>query len=435
MRKSGIPKPAVFVCAIGWLCLLPGLSARAGEPPPNILVFVADDLGYSDLDAFGPNRIETPNLDRLAREGAVATAFYTASPICTPARAAVLTGRYPQRYGFTDSTLTERTRMGVGIPQDEFYLSRALADEGYATGAFGKWNQGFAEGSRPTERGFDRFLGNPSGGIYFFEGDYGPTHSYYRDEQPVRIDGYSATRYTDALLEFIDENPAGPFFAYLAYTNPHSPVDPKNHTAWAPEEYLEPYAEEPSPKRRQYMASVSAMDAEIGRVFDALARSASVDDTLIIFFSDNGSEFPQSNRPFRGTKKMIAEGGIRVPLVVRWPRRIPAGTVTEIPMIGMDLHSLVLHASGAERPPNSKPLDGVNPLPALAGERAAPLHEALFWEFRGQWAVRRGDYKLTDEGLFHLASDPREQSDLGRSKPAIKADLEQRRSRWRNSVR
>jgi arylsulfatase A-like enzyme len=418
------------------LCLLFILTSSRSyaEEQPNIIVIVADDMGYSDLDAFGENAIETPHLDRLAREGALATAFYTASPICTPARAAVFTGRYPQRYGFTDKTLTERTRMGVGIPQDEFYISQALNDTGYRTGAFGKWNQGFAEGSRPTERGFDTFLGNPSGGIYYFEGEYEPTYSYYRDTEPIQIDGYSTTKYTDALLEFVDEHKSEPFFAHIAYTNPHSPVDPKKHKDWAPREFLEMYENVNHEKRRQYMASITAMDAEIGRILQKLDEEGLTDETLVIFFSDNGGDFAESNEPFRGTKKNVEEGGIRVPLIVRRPGQIPAGTRTDVPMIGMDLYPLMLHAGNATRPADAKPLDGVNPLPALSGASEEPLHDALFWDFRGQWAVRRGDYKLSDEGLYHLPSDPKEQNDLSQQMPDLKRELRELYSRWKQAV-
>ncbi len=417
--------------------ILAGITSGAfsQDQSPNIVVIVADDMGYSDLDAFGENEIETPHLDRLAREGAVATAFYTASPICTPARAAVFTGRYPQRYGFTDKTLTARTRMGVGIPQDEYYISQALNNASYSAGAFGKWNQGFAEGSRPTERGFDTFLGNPSGGIYYFEGEYQPTYSYYRDTEPVQVDGYSTTKYTDALLEFVEDNRDGPFFAHIAYTNPHSPVDPKNHENWAPEDFLAMYEDISPENRRQYMASITAMDAEIGRILAKLDEENLTGETLVIFYSDNGADFPESNEPFRGTKKNLEEGGIRVPLIVRWPEKIPEGTRTEVPMIGMDLYPLMLHAANASRPADAKPLDGINPLPALSGVSDAPLHDALFWDFRGQWAVRRGDYKLSDEGLYNLSSDPKEHDDLSQEMPELKSDLQELYSQWKESVR
>jgi arylsulfatase A-like enzyme len=158
------------------------------------------------------------------------------------------------------------------------------------------------------------------------------------------------------------------------------------------------------------------------------------DETLVIFYSDNGGDFAESNEPFRGTKKNVEEGGIRVPLIVRRPGQIPAGTRTDVPMIGMDLYPLMLHAGNATRPADAKPLDGVNPLPALAGASEEPLHDALFWDFRGQWAVRRGDYKLSDEGLYHLPSDPKEQNDLSQQMPDLKRELRELYSRWKQAV-
>ncbi len=407
-----------------------GYSAEA----PNVVVIVADDMGYADIISDSADRPSTPNLDSLASQGVVLTSFYSASPICTPSRAGFYTGRHPQRYGFTDKTLTEVTRMGVGIPQDEFYISKALQNAGYATGAFGKWNQGFAEGSRPTERGFDEFLGNPSGGIYFFEGSYEPTFSFYDDTTPVELDGYSATLYTDALLDFIERKKAEPFFAHIAFTNPHSPVDPKNHPNWAPDEFLQMYDGVSPENRRQYLAAITAMDHEIGRVLDKLDAENLTQKTLVIFYSDNGSDFASSNAPFRGSKKEVEEGGIHVPSIVAWPGKIDPGTSTDESITAMDFFPLILNAGGAVVEAGSHPIDGTDPILALQGAAEEPLHEHLRWRFRDGWAIRKGDYKLSDDGLYDLANDPGETTDLSTSLPGIRQELQDLYDQWEDEV-
>lgn len=402
---------------------------------PNILLVVSDDQGYSDLGCCGDKQVRTPHLDGLAAGGVRSTDFYSAAPLCSPARAALMTGRYPHRTGLADGTLTVKTRMGVGLRHEEKLLSEYLQEAGYRTGAFGKWNLGFGEGSRPTERGFDQFFGNPSGGLYWFNGDYDKTWSFYRGTEQVRADGYSTDLYTDAALDFLRQDSDKPFFTYVAYNAPHLPIAMGANQPWAPPEYVEMFKH--AGRRTQYLASLTAMDAAIGRMLKLLDETDRTRDTIVIFFSDNGGE-PKyaNNRPFRGGKNSLLEGGIRVPCIVRWPGVLPAGETCSAPWIAMDLFSLCLEAAAVKPPsPEERIIDGRDPCALLAGKEDT-LHDGLFFRHGNARCVRSGKWKadVRKNRLYDLESDPREQKDLSKSKPDLLAQLAKQYTNWNNTV-
>ncbi len=429
--------------AAGATCV--GAAALGGErtqKKPNIVVIVSDDQGYDDLSCYGSKRIETPNLDRIAANGVRCTDFYVSAPLCAPTRSSFMTGRVPQRHGFADRTTTKP--LEHGLRKEETLIAEYLKDAGYATAAFGKWNLGFREGVYPTQRGFDEFYGNPSGGFYFF-GAGGDADSaergMYRNTNQIDDRGYGSDLYVDAAIDFLKRNRDKPAFAYVAFVALHVPIGDGRDQPWAPEEDMARFdAQTHKPMSRgwweaNYLASVAAMDRAVGRLLDSI--EASGQETLVVFFSDNGGapHLGARNTPYRGGKKDLAEGGIRVPCVVQWPDALPAGRTCSVPITVMDLFALCMAAADAKMPkPEERIIDGRNPMDALAG-RQQELHEQLCFKFRGEWAIRRGDYKLYSEPkkeprLYDVEKDPGETRDLSVEKPEIAKVLKKKYRAW-----
>src|SRR5688572_13814050 len=373
------------VCAL--TAALVSLAAKAiaatPSPIPNILLVTADNLGMGDVGCYGSKEIKTPNIDALAREGVRCTTFYTASPTCTVSRAALLTGRYPQRIKLNIQLPGIEGNYGVGLRQSERLIPAYLKTAGYATGAFGKWNIGFAPGSRPTERGFDEFIGNPSGNIDYYTYSYQGKHDLYRNTEEYRSNKYSTDLYADSAIDFIERHAQKPFFVYLPFNAPHFPSAgnlPKGEQAkWqAPDEYFRLYGfspDEPDPKKR-YRVVVSAMDAALGRVLKNVDQLGLRENTLVIFYSDNGAFMltgrgleVASNAPFRSGGVTLWEGGLRVPAVFRWPGRLPAGTVCHEPVISTDILRMLLRAARLPLPAD-RVLDGRDVIETLAGRQA-----------------------------------------------------------------
>lgn len=407
------------------LTLLPSLTAA--NEAPDIIFIVADDMGWGDAGCYGGDRIPTPNIDRLAAEGVRCTDFYVPQPLCAPARAATLTGREPRRNGVHNKTIVGRTRMKVLLPPSEILLPQELAAGGYRSIAVGKWNLGFAPEVRPLQRGFDHFFGHPSGGLYFTEGQMKPAYSYYDGNEPQQHDGYSAELYTDGLIRHarpIDK----PIFVWAAYGNPHSPAGPNTRKDWAQQRHLDRFPQLEG-RRRQYAASVSSLDDEVGRILALQQERGRLEESLIVFFSDNGGAGVADNGPFSGGKKSLREGGIRVPCIIRWPGRLAAGSSCTALLSSMDLFALALGA--ADLPlPEDRIIDGRDPLPALMGTASGP-HAELCFDWRGgEWAIRSGPWKATHYGLFQLAEDPAEAHDLRDQDPERYAALQQRHRQW-----
>jgi len=436
------------------LASVPFAPARGSDPPANILIITADNLGYGDLPSYRPeSEIAAPSFDRLAAEGARLTGFYTASPTCTVSRACLLTGRVPKRHGLLDQLAGVEGNYGVGLRHEEILIAQILktAPRPYATGCFGKWNVGFAEGSRPTERGFDEFLGHASGNMDYFRHNYRERHDLYEGVEEARRPGEYATElFADAAIDFIRRRSAAgePWFCYLPFNAPHFPspgnrIEGEPNVWQAPDRAFEALGLSPdeSDPWKRYSAVVHALDQAIGEVLDALDESGVADDTFVFFMSDNGAFRLDregldvgSNEPLRSGGVTLWEGGIRVPAFARWPGRIAPGSVIDEPFWSPDLFVASAAIAGAELP-EGHVLDGRDPLPLLT-EGAASPHASLYFEYRGFAALRRGDWKILRTGpdepwqLYDLAEDPGESEDLAAASPETLRELEAEFASW-----
>ncbi|MFH0990037.1 MAG: sulfatase-like hydrolase/transferase [bacterium] len=383
---------------------------------PNIILIVADDLGYGELGCQGNPEIPTPNIDSIAKNGVRFTNGYVSAPLCSPSRAGLMTGRYQQRFGheFNPGPATSAAD-DFGLPLSETLLPARLKELGYKTGMVGKWHLGFKPEYHPMQRGFDEFFGFLGG-----------AHSYIRP----RGDGGSLLRGTEALTEqeyltdafareaaaFITQHHKEPFFLYLPFNAVHAPLE-------ALEKYLDRFKTIDDSQRRTYAAMTSAMDDAVGSVLAALREFKIEEDTLLFFISDNGGPTPQttsSNYPLRGFKSQILEGGIRIPFIVQWKGHLPAGVVETRPAISLDIHPTALVAAGGAITPEMK-FDGVNLLPYLSKDRTDRPHNKLYWRMGNKYAFRFGDWKLVKEqgesewSLFNLAEDIGEKENLAKA--------------------
>lgn len=436
------------------------IPAAADEPPPNILLITADNLGYGDLRCYRPeSKIPTPNLNRLAAEGARLTSFYTASPTCTVSRASLLTGRIPQRHGLTKQLPGIEGNWGIGLRHDEVLLPQLLkrAPTPYATGCFGKWNIGFAEGSRPTERGFDEFFGFASGNINYYTHNYNGKPDLYGGIEPViRTGQYATDLFADAAIDFIARKSATgiPWFCYLPFNAPHFP-NPRNRPEGEPNEWQAPdrafeavglSPDESDPEKR-YRAVVWALDDAIGRVLASLDEEGAAGRTFVFFLSDNGAFRLDregldvgSNEPLRGGGITCWEGGLRVAAMARWPGKIEPGTVIDAPLWSPDLLQAAVRIAGAMSPGDGKVYDGEDPLPVLTGATRRSPHRSLFFEYGKHAALRMGDWKIVREDpdqpwmLFHLATDLREKTDRAPEQGERLRELAGEFIRWKESL-
>jgi arylsulfatase A len=435
-----------------------GIATIAVAVPPNIVVITADNLGYGDVGCYGNAVIKTPRIDALARQGVRCTDFYTASPTCTVSRASLLTGRYPQRHGLTNQLPGLDGNYGVGLRHSEVLLPQLLRPLGYRTACFGKWNIGFAAGSRPTERGFDEFFGHASGNIDYYTHVYNGQLDMHRGTEPADVEGYSVDLFADEACGFIRRNAAVPFFIYLPLNAPHFPnaknKAPGEPTVWqAPDAAFAKYGydRDTADEQERYRAVVTACDAAIGRVIDQLDEAGLGEQTLVVFFSDNGAFMLEnrglevaSNFPLRDGGVTLWEGGIRVPCVVRWPGTIPPGSVCREPLLSCDIFTMAILAAGGQLP-SDRTIDGRDPTAALS---TAPLsaagsspHDALFFQFRKYAAMRRGRYKIVRTTptaafeLYDLHNDLGETTDLAAKQPQRVSEMRGQLQRWQRGVR
>ncbi|MCA9133180.1 MAG: sulfatase-like hydrolase/transferase [Planctomycetales bacterium] len=440
----------LFVCVFGFVVPLAAVASAAA--PPNIVLIYIDNVGYGDIGCYGNPVVRTPNIDRLAHEGVRCTDFYIVTSSCTPSRGALLTGRYPLRNGLTHQLGRDENWTGVGLRHTERIMPQYLKSAGYATGCFGKWNLGFADGSRPTERGFDEFLGCRSGNIDYYTHVYNGQEDLYRDTTPVEAEGYSTELFADAACDFIRRNQQGPFFVYVPFNAAHVPnfknKAPGVATIWqAPAKYFEQYgyAADSTDSHEGYHAVLSALDAGIGQVVQQVDELGLRENTIVIVASDNGALASErlpletgTNGPFRGGRTQTYEGGIRTACVVRWPERLPAGSLCREPLSNIDVLPMLL--SAAEVPlPTDRTIDGRDPTETLLGEAPSP-HEFLFFEFRnfsgarkGRWKIVRTEPKAPFE-LYDLRTDWGETKDLAEVQPQIRDNLVQAFESWRETV-
>jgi len=401
------------VLAASGICLGGGIfSATARQNNrnrPNIVLIVSDDQGYADSSCYEhPKEVDTPNIDRLAGEGVRFTNGYASGYVCAPTRAGLMTGRYQQRFGFYTAPDSR-----IGMPLKEITVADLLKKEGYATAVIGKWHLGIEPEYHPMKRGFDEFYGflGHGGHDYFKLNITDEYTSIYRNEKPINDTGYL----TDNLAREV-----------------HWPLQ-------ALQKHIERF-NTGDPNRDIYLGMLVCMDEAIGRVLDALKRTGADENTLIIFFSDNGGARKNlaNNGALRDYKHSVYEGGIRVPFIVRWPGKLAKGKVCDEPVISMDVMPTICAAVGAKLP-DDRVYDGRNMLPVLRGESKKPLHEALFWyDGADQWAVRAGKWKLLSQKgsleLYDLSADTGEKNDLSKENPQIVERLQQTYTAWKNQM-
>lgn len=392
---------------------------------------------------MGSKEIETPNLDALAARGALCTAFYSNSPVCSPSRAALLTGRFPAAAGVR--SILSSAHGTPGLSPDAPTLAEVLRADGYATFHCGKWHLGSADGYRPMDRGFDRMFGFHAGCVDFYSHLYywsaaDPIHDLWKNGEEIWRNGeYLTDLITDEAIEFIIASGDRPFFGYIAYNAPHYPLH-------APAEIVEKFKHLP-PDRRMMAAMLWVVDEGVGRIVKTLEDRGQLENTLIVFTSDNGpsretrnwldgakTEFSGgSAEPFRGAKFSLLEGGIRVPAIFSWPAKIPAHRTIDEPLMAADVFPTVLAAADVGNA--AEDLPGVDLLPLLT-ERGPLPERDLFWEHGNATAIRRGDWKLLlrerDKAiLVNLKDDPRERTDVAAAHPAMAGELERAAMEWR----
>jgi arylsulfatase A-like enzyme len=419
-----------FAAGVGafWLCGC--ASALRKNPPPNIVLIVSDDQGYADASCYDhPKEVSTPNIDRLARRGVRLTNAYASAYVCAPTRAGLLTGRYQQRFGFYTGGDS-----GVGLPLTEITIADLLKKHGYATAVIGKWHVGIRPQYHPLKRGFDEFYGFLGHGAHDYfnlriTDDY---TSIYRNEKPINDTGYLTHNLARHAVSFIERNRSRPFFLYLPFSAVHWPLQ-------APPEYIKRF-NTGNKDRDIYLAMLACMDKAVGDVLNALKQTGTDDNTLVIFFSDNGGAKKNAadNGVLRDYKQTVYEGGIRVPFIVRWPAKLPKAAVCNEPVISLDVMPTILSAVGASLPAD-RVYDGRDMLPVLRGQTKKPLHEALFFcDGSDQWAVRADKWKLLSRKgsleLYNLDIDIGETKNLASKETNQLKRLKALYDKWRTQM-
>jgi arylsulfatase A-like enzyme len=413
--------------------LLAGSSqALHAQAKPNIVIIVADDVGYGDLSCYGARDLETPNLDALAKAGMQFRHFYANSPVCSPTRAALLSGMYPDRAGVPGVIRTHAENSWGYLSSKATLLPEVLRTAGYHTAAIGKWHLGLESPNTPKERGFDHFHGFLGDMMDDYYNHLRHGNNYMRlDRETIEPKGHATDLFTDWSIDYLNSRKgrSGPFFLYVAYNAPHTPIQP-------PEDWLGKVRRrqtELAEKRARLVALIEHLDAGIGRVVSALKSNGQMENTLLLFVSDNGGQLDSggTNGRLRGGKQDMYEGGIRVPMFAVWPGKVAAGLESDTVALTMDLYATACEAAGAGTPAD---LDSVSILAELTGRKRAATPRDLVWvrregggPYRGRdyYAIRRGDWKLLQNTpfepyqLFNLREDPAETTDLSGTRPDV----------------
>ena len=455
------------VAGRGWiwlnmiLGLVVGSSATAQARQPNIVLLIADDLGYGELGCQGNPQIPTPHIDQIASSGVRFTQGYVTAPFCSASRAGFMTGRYQGRFGYDFNPIgAQNEKPTAGLPPSEKTIAQMLHDIGYATALLGKWHLGGTAAYHPLRRGFDEFFGFTHEGHYFVpppyqgvttmlrrralpwgaqgrwispdgklvlsthmghdEPAYDANNPIVRNSQPVGEDEYLTDALTREAVDFIQRNRARPFFLCVAYNAVHSPLQGQDR-------YMDRFHTIEDIHRRIFAAMLANLDDSVGAVMEKLKDEELLENTWVVFLSDNGGptrELTSSNMPLRGEKGSLYEGGIRVPMVWQWKGQLPPGVVYDRPVISLDVAATAVAISGAHVP-NSVKLDGANLLPFLKGTLRGQPHERLFWRVGRRAAIRQGDWKAVRNSrseagqweLYHLKEDLRESEDLAGVQP------------------
>ena len=468
-----LPYFSLVLLTVAMLVVTAATVLHADERP-NILLVVSDDQGYNDLGCLG-NGVITPALDRLAKEGTRLTNFYVAWPACTPSRASLLTGRYPQRNGIYDMIRNEAPDYGYkysaqeyavtferigGMDRREVIIPRMLGSAGYRSGIYGKWDLGALKRYLPTSRGFDDFYGFVNTGIDYYTHERYGAPCMVRNLSPTEADKgtYCTTLFEREALRFLEAYATKePFFLYVPFNAPHnsSSLEPKiRSSVQAPEKYKKMYppvdpetqiakkyryaapatVTTSEARRRDYRAAVTCMDAAIGKMLDVLEKKQILDNTIVIFFSDNGGSGGADNAPLRGHKAQMWEGGIRVPCIVRWPGGdVKPGQINSEFLTSLELFPSFAAATGADLP-SDVVLDGFDWWPTIRGEQSSPRKE-MFWKRKDLIGARVGKWKWVDMGgkqggLFDLDADVGEMNDLSSKRPEVLEMVKERYANW-----
>ena len=398
----------------------------SNNKPPNVIVIISDDQGYADVGFHGSNEIFTPNIDRIAKNGVVFSEGYVSYAVCSPSRAGLITGRYQNRFGYSRNILLAPNDSLMGLPLSEQTLPDVLNNVDYKTKAIGKWHLGAHKSLVPEKRGFDEFFGFLIGGHRYFPEDLtlndltearrqmdGYITKIYDNGKRINTKKYLTEELSDNAVKFIEDNSDNPFFLYLSYNAPHTPLQ-------ATTKDLERNKHIDIEKRQTYAAMVSSMDDGIGLILDKLEQKNIFENTIVFFFSDNGGvewyNF-SDNGPLRGIKGDFFEGGIRVPFAMQWPNKIEPGTIYDKPIIALDIFATVASAAKAEKYIKNE-IDGVNLIPYLSGNKSGSPHEYLYWKNPDKDidVIRDERYKYlrikNDEYIFDLKNDISEESNI-----------------------
>jgi len=436
-----------LVTVIGLLWFAAAALFAQSSPPrqerPNVVLIITDDVGYGDIGSYGAPDIKTPHIDSLGITGTRFTDFYANGSTCTPTRAGLISGRYQQRFALERPLGVPSVDGKFGLPSNGNSLPQLLRNHGYATGLIGKWHLGYTDEFSPAAHGFDMFFGFKSGYIDYYEhtrSDGQP--DLFENNTPVSMPGYMTDLITDRSVKFIEANAAKPFFLEVAYNAAHWPyqVPDKPSVAIDHSRHVMPFDENPG-TRADYVKIMERADQGVGQILAALDKLGLSRNTIVIFTNDNGGEWLSRSAPLSHRKFTLWEGGIRVPTLIRWPGRVPAGRVSPQVGITMDLSASILAAAGVEVPAAAR-LDGINLFPILEG-RTPVVERTLFWRVRAggldQRAVRSGDMKLLLDGtarvmLFNVRKDLGEREELAQQHSAVVRRLHQQLRAWEKDV-
>ena len=461
LRRASLPLLAVtlLLFCFRYSTSVAALAAVSSARPdgfaqtrqPNVVIIVADDMGYADIGVHGSRDIPTPHIDSLAAGGIRFTNAYVSGPYCSPTRAGLLTGRYPQRFGHEFNLGIGPLNSEYGMPLSERTMADRLKAAGYRTALFGKWHLGSGDRFHPMSRGFDEFFGFLGGQHSYLQPMSDGPDPLLDGRKPVQEMTYLTDALADRAADFIGRNKSTPFFLYVAFNAVHTPMQ-------ATDKYLARFSQIADEQRRTYAAMLSAMDDGIGKTMAALRAANLEENTIIFFFSDNGGPTMAGttingsrNAPLRGSKRQTWEGGIRVPFVIRWKSHLPEGKTDARPIIQLDVLPTAMNAAGVTPQPDWQ-LDGVDLMPFLSGANAGLPHEALYWRLGDHMAIRVGDWKLvkTHEGplgddpgvlsdlsgaeLFNLADDISESRNLAAAQPQKVRELADAWQRWNRQL-
>ncbi|MBG85924.1 MAG: N-acetylgalactosamine-6-sulfatase [Verrucomicrobiales bacterium] len=422
--------------------------------PPNIVFMLVDDMGYGDIGCYGAPDAKTPVLDKLAQDGIRFTQMYSNGAECTPARTAFLTGRYPQyvgglecaigtgNVGRYDDAIRLADNSDLGLPANEAILAPALKQAGYHNGVFGKWHLGYESKFSPLDQGFDEFVGFLGGNVdYFTHTELSPLDVFIGGRKPIKRKGYMTHLITDDAVDFVKRNSKKPFFLYVPFSTPHFPFQgPKDDTG-----KMHPKETFMIGTREKYVEMLEDMDRSVGRILKSIDDAGIRGNTLVVFASDHGAMKPGRNLPFSGWKGGLMEGGLRVPVIARWPGRLKAGTVSRQPGTLMDLTASFLRVAGAKKRKDRK-LSGIDILKHVQDGRDNTARTFYWRARRGDrtWRAIRDDamkyvYKIEggqeEEWLFDLSTDPAEEKNLLSKQPKTAKKLKSRLVKWEGKVK